>query len=189
MSSRRGPQGSWTLRPITQPVTSLTGREKDTRSQLTRFQSAVISCFDGVGVGVGEGALQMGSGLALRVVHKYEAIFFIKTELVRPASGVIGAAVRTPRGSGSAGSCPGPVAGAAGLAGCFLRLLADARLLCFRIGTVFILGLLPWVKHKKGRWQTHQLDFGPVCFSPIGESHNNNTFSQVFLVRLQTFKK
>lgn len=38
-------------------VTLLTAREKDTRPQVTRFQSAVIPCFDGVRVGVGEGAL------------------------------------------------------------------------------------------------------------------------------------
>lgn len=98
-------------------------------------------------MGVGEGALHMCSGLALRIVHKYEAIFLIKTELVGPAPGVIRAAVSTPCGSGSAGGCPGPVAGAAGLAGSVLRLLADTGLFCFRITAVFILGLLPWVKH------------------------------------------
>lgn len=95
-------------------------------------------------MGVGEGALQMCSGLALRVVHKYEAVLLIKTELVGPAPGVVGAAVRAPRGRGSAGGGPRPVAGAAGLAGRLLRVLADARLLRFGIRAVFILGLLPW---------------------------------------------
>lgn len=119
----------------------------------------------------------MCSGLALGIVHKYEAIFFIKAELVRPAPGVIRAAVSTPCGSGSAGGCPGPVAGAAGLAGWFLRILADARLLCFRISAVFILGLLPWVKHEGDkRWQTHQLGllWSWFCFLLLGGRHNHN---------------
>jgi hypothetical protein len=123
-------------------------QETDLRLQVTRLQSAVIPHFDGIGVRVAQGSLKMGSGLAFGIVHKYEAIFLIKTKLVRPAPGVIGATVSAPGGCGSAGGCPRSVAGAAGLAGSILRNLADALLLCFRITAVFILGFLPWVKQQ-----------------------------------------
>lgn len=116
---------------------------KEMPDQVTRFQSAVTPSFHGAGVGVVEGTLQVGSGLALRIVHKYEAIFLIETELVGPAPGVIGAAVSAPGGCGSAGGRPGPMAGAAGLAGDVLGLLADAWLLCFGVTAVLVLGFLP----------------------------------------------
>lgn len=89
----------------------------------------------------------MGSGLPLWIVHEYEAIFLIQTELVRPAPGVVRAAVNTPGGCGSAGRGPGPVAGAAGLAEHVLGILVAALLICFWITAVLILGFLSWVMH------------------------------------------
>lgn len=129
----------------------------------------------------------MCSGLALRIVHKYEAVFLIKTELVGPAPGVIGAAVSTPRGSGSAGGGPGPVAAAAGLAGSVLRILTDTGLFRFRITAVFILGLLPWVKH----WETRdgrlisQGYAGPCAFCLLDGRHNDN---RVYVATLYTVR-
>lgn len=140
--------------------------------QVTGLQSAVIPHFHGVGVRVVKGTLQMGSGLALRIVHKYEAILLIQAELVGPAPRVIGAAVCAPDGRCSAGSRPGPVAAAAGLTGHVLGVLAGALLICFRIAAVLILGFLPWVMHgEKEETHTHTLWLDPAlsycCFSSL----------------------
>lgn len=50
---------------LTSPQATHKELEIDTRLQVTRLQSAVIPHFDGVGVRVVKGALQMGSGLTL----------------------------------------------------------------------------------------------------------------------------
>lgn len=137
-------------------------------------------------MGVGEGALQVCSGLAFRIVHKYEAIFLIETQLVGPAPGVIRATVVTPRGRGSAGGCPGPVAGAARLAGSIFGILADTGLFRFRITALFILCLLPWVKHRENeRSQTRQFTLvsGFFFFSLVDGRHSD---SQDFTARFHT---
>ena len=122
--------------------------DKQTRDfRVTRLQSAVIPRLDGTGMGVVKGSLEMRSALALWIVHKYEAVFLIEAELIGPAPGVIGATVIVPGGCGSAGGCPGPVAGAAGLARRVLGVLAGALLVGFRIAAVLVLGFLPWVMH------------------------------------------